>query len=386
MRNGPAQPALPLPFAPVRVGIDARCLNAGHIGGMGKYVQEILHRVASHEIEWSFFSDTPHTELRLPPGVSGHTDKFQLKGCRFHTWEQIGLPWRAWQADVDVLHCTTNTLPFWQPTPAVVTIHDTILWQPRKLNDFSRWYLWGLVPRALKKCACIITVSESSRSDILALWPSLEEKTRLIPHGIHERYFAAPNGRANVRLRQMIGTGPYLLYVGGTSERKRFPWACDVFDRLDIPELRMIACGFDDEERADVLKALRPDLRDRISLPAFIQEDDMPDLYRNAVAVLYPTLYEGFGFPALEAQAVGTPVLFSELASLKELKGPAAEVLGPDDMDSWTGTCRRLFLERAANPIQNQASRLWAGKFSWEVSAARHLDIYKSVSRRKVRT
>jgi alpha-1,3-rhamnosyl/mannosyltransferase len=103
----------------------------------------------------------------------------------------------------------------------------------------------------------------------------------------------------------------------------------------------------------------------------------MPPLYYHANAVLYPTLYEGFGFPALEAQAVGTPVLFSALGSLAELQGPDAIVLSPKDFDAWLGTCRRLLRERNEPSLPSPRARAWASGFSWDVSAKRHLDVYR---------
>jgi alpha-1,3-rhamnosyl/mannosyltransferase len=109
----------------------------------------------------------------------------------------------------------------------------------------------------------------------------------------------------------------------------------------------------------------------------FVPDDEMILLYQTAIAVLYPTLYEGFGFPALEAQAVGTPVLFSALGSLQELQGPGAVVLPPRDLGAWVEACRRLVRERGENPTPNQQARNWAKGFSWDISVARHLEVYR---------
>lgn len=103
----------------------------------------------------------------------------------------------------------------------------------------------------------------------------------------------------------------------------------------------------------------------------------MPALYRRALAVLYPTLYEGFGFPALEAQAVGTPVLFSALGSLKELEGPLARVLPPDDLRAWVDTCKEILERPTPEQTAVDAARRWARQFSWSVSARRHVEIYR---------
>jgi alpha-1,3-rhamnosyl/mannosyltransferase len=115
----------------------------------------------------------------------------------------------------------------------------------------------------------------------------------------------------------------------------------------------------------------------------FISEESLPGLFRHAVATLYPTLYEGFGFPAVESQAVGTPVLFSRVGSLAELEGPGAIVLPEDDLSAWVQTCQRLLGHRRENPTPIEESRQWARRFSWDESARRHLDVYDLAIRKR---
>lgn len=112
----------------------------------------------------------------------------------------------------------------------------------------------------------------------------------------------------------------------------------------------------------------------------------MPRLYQNAAAVLYPTLYEGFGFPVVEAQAVGTPVLHSAVSSLTELQGPGSVVLPVEDLGAWVDACRALVAERGRTPQPNETSRQWARRFSWEASAERHLEVYRRAAGRDGRS
>lgn len=365
----------------LHVGIDARCLNTPHLRGMGKYVIELItHINRLAKVKWQFFADRPDMVLHKPLETDGEVELFDLKGYRFHTWEQIGLPWRAQRVGARVLHCTASTLPYWQPMPMIVTIHDALLWQDTEPRPYERWYLHYLIPAAFKKCAAVITISESSRQDILKLWPYLERKLHVIPHGISDTYLNAQSKVLLPQLRDTVGAMPYLLYIGGALERKRFAWAMKVLKHLNVSQLRLLACGFSEAEREQARRSVEPSWQDRVVFLPFVEEDDMVQLYQQAVAVLYPTLYEGFGFPALEAQAVGTPVLFSALGSLRELEGPAAEILPPNDLDAWTQVCQRLLLQRNKLHTPNEPARQWARQFSWEASAARHLELYKSVS------
>jgi alpha-1,3-rhamnosyl/mannosyltransferase len=127
--------------------------------------------------------------------------------------------------------------------------------------------------------------------------------------------------------------------------------------------------------------ALAPGIRARVLFAPFVAQAAMPRLYQNAAALLYPTLYEGFGFPALEAQAVGTPVLMSALGSLAELVGPGAVVLAPEDRDGWVAALRRA-LTHNDNP---EPARRWARQFSWDASAAAHRAIYRHAAGRSAR-
>jgi alpha-1,3-rhamnosyl/mannosyltransferase len=108
----------------------------------------------------------------------------------------------------------------------------------------------------------------------------------------------------------------------------------------------------------------------------------MPSLYQNALLVLYPTLYEGFGFPALNAQAVGTPIVMSNVSSLRELAGPNAIALEPNDNGAWIDACRDLIDKRMTNALPDPASQYWALQFDWRRSAEAHWDVYREAASR----
>lgn len=366
----------------ILVGVDARCLNTDHLRGMGKYVSECISHVdASQQLRWQLFGDRPETAFHQPPGVSATIELFDFKGYRFHTWEQMGLPMRCRRRHVDLLHCTATSLPFWQPVPTIVTIHDMLPWRS-PLAGYEQWYRHRLLPGAYKRAAAIITISESSRRDILDAWPWLAEKLHVIPHGISDIFLEADEFPRPDLATAMIGEARYLLYVGGAIERKRFGWALKVFDSLGLEQLKLLVCGFSGQERQVAMADLSPQFAGRVSFLPFVPEEEMPGLYQHAELVLYPTLYEGFGFPALEAQAVGTPVLFSDLASLSELKGPHAEILPVENLDAWIAACRKIVMRGRRSIGASTFETKWASQFSWAVSAQRHLDVYQAALER----
>ena len=366
----------------LKVGLVASCLNTEHIRGMGKYLFELLQQSTPGDgLEWVLFGDNPLHGMVAPPGKNLVNDIFTFKGDRFHLWEQLGLPLRAAKRKVDVLHCTEGTLCLWQPRPTVVTVHDTLSWDERPDTPVARAYYETLMPAAMKKCAAVITISESSRTDILARWPWLESKLSVIPHGIESAYFMPDNGSLPDDLQAKIGNADYLVYLGGPLKRKRFGWALEVIARTEHQSLKLVACGFGAEARRSASAKLPPSLQDRVLFANFLSDSELRALYRGAMAVLYPTLYEGFGFPAIEAQAAGVPVIFSALGSLKELIGPLALVVPAEDIAAWLAAVTEavtLLGERRAD-LALTASE-WARQFSWAQSYGKHLQVYQRAS------
>jgi alpha-1,3-rhamnosyl/mannosyltransferase len=253
-------------------------------------------------------------------------------------------------------------------------------WRSEATRGYDAWYLHRLIPAALERCWGVVTISQASRSDILALWPRLEPKLSVIPHGVGDAYLEATSGPLPPQVAAKIGPGRYILYVGGSLERKRFEWAARIFEALGDNTLRLVVCGFTSDEANQARTSLMMKVQERVCWLPFVAEVDMPRLYQNALAVLYPTLYEGFGFPVLEAQAVGTPVLFSAVGSLSELVGPSSEVLPPHDLEAWVHAARRLLHRRTSERSPVEAARAWARRFSWDVSSARHLELYQEAA------
>jgi glycosyltransferase involved in cell wall biosynthesis len=365
----------------LRVGMDARCLNTNFLRGMGEYVSSVVtHIDETQDVDWIFYGNRPDLPFHQP--ACAGTPKVRLRdvrGNRLHIWEQVALPLAASFDRVQVLHCTATTLPLWQPVPTVVTLHDTIPWNTGEFLP-AGFYRDRLLPRAFAKCAKIITISDHSRNDILRYWPNLADKVRVIHHGVNDEFLhcsPAPPGQA---LQDLGITPPYLLYLGGTTQRKRLVWTLELFHALGRAGVSLVVCGVPELSHDRYRRNLRPELRDRVVFAPFIAAEDMPALYQNALAVLYPTLYEGFGFPALNAQAVGTPVILNNVSSLRELVGPGAIALDPDDTNGWMEACNSVVDRRLIASVPDAASRDWARHFDWRNSAAAHWEVYREVA------
>jgi len=365
----------------MKIAYDARALNVAFLRGIGRCMKEIITRCnKKYEFErCHLFSNRPDMPMQIEKAGNIKTNLLDMPGYRFKIWEQFVLPWKAYQSNSQILHCPANNVPWWQPLKTVVTLHDAMPW----LGDEEAWprgfYTDRLIPSAFRKADAVITISENSRQDILSFWPDLESRLTVIYNGVSDDFiFYKP-----APLADFFNTcglkKPYLLYMGGPIRRKRLYFALQIFEQLEGKKLQLAVCGSKKHEVEKLFHDNCPTRHnDVITLP-FIPDELMPNLYQNAAAVLYPTLYEGFGLPALEAQAIGTPVLFSRVASLKELEGPGAFIMPVDDQSAWVDLLNRLVLQRKENPDPDLSSRSWTKKFSWDVCAQRHIELYQSV-------
>ena len=358
----------------MRIAVDGRCLNTPYLRGMGKAAFELLREAANHPgISFVVMGDEPRAPIHVPPSDRIVSQRWETKGHRFRAWEQLSLPRAASRLKCDVLHCTGTWCPWWQPLPLVVTVHDTVPW----LENPTSLFLNRTLPAAYKRARAIITISENSRRDIVARWPMLADKIVVIPHGIHARYLTSRIDPVASELEAAGVRSPYVLYFGGEVARKRPEWAVEVWKRLEHPDLNLVLCGLVYPDAPRWKEQLPPHLRSRLTCLGFVPEDWLPGLYNGAEAVLYPTLYEGFGLPALEAQAVGTPVLMCDGGSLKELAGPGAVVLPAEDMTAWVMAAQRLVSHGKPSAA---AARAWASGFSWTAAVTKTLAVYESAA------
>ncbi|WP_422013848.1 glycosyltransferase family 4 protein [Roseateles sp.] len=366
----------------IRVGVSATSLNTPHLRGMGKYLLEMCSQARPEDgVAWTLFAQDARQRMHLPRHQQVVTDVFDHPGDRFALWEQVGLPRRIRRHGLDVLHWAENTMAWWQPCPAVVTIHDTLPWEMETTDRWQHWYWHTLMPAAFRRSAAVITISESSKRDILARWPALEPKLTVIPHGIEAAYFEPPQCALPAALSHALGGARYAVYLGGPMKRKRFDWAVQTLAAQPDPTLMLVACGFGADAREAARNALPHGLQGRVLFAEFLSDAELLALYRGAVAVLYPTLYEGFGFPAIEAQAAGTPVIFSPLGSLAELVGPLATLAPADDLAAWAAALHgAATLPLNARAEKASEARSWAQGFSWQQSWQKHQAVYLQVA------
>ena len=382
----------------MRIGIDARTLS-GRYTGDRTYWRGLIGGLAAIDSvnEYVLYTRQP-LEGDPPPELGPNFSWRQVATPQNDAlWMLAGWP-RALKADkIDVAHTQYNIPLLGAPCPVVTTVHDvSFRVHPDLFLPKDRWILNTLVPRSMRKAARVIAVSESTRRDILRHYPQVpKDAVRVILEAADARFRPPAGGqetaRAMANKELKLDDRPYLLAVGVLQPRKNLALLLDAFALLKLglkingeplPHRLVIAGkrGWLDDTDAQ-LAALPAEVTRDIMLAGYVADDDLPALYGGADALCYPSRYEGFGLPPLEAMACGCPVLCSRSSSLPEVVGDAGILLSPDDSDAWARALGKLL---SAPPILarwRERGPAQAALFSWEKSARETLGVYEECVR-----
>ncbi len=367
----------------LRVALDAREASDPVFGrgtGVGRYVYNLLVHLppADRTVRYTAFVARP-ARLQLDAGIA----EVRLPG--FFGAAHWALPWAARKLAVQLIHGTANTIPLvLAGMPAVVTLHDLAIYRhpdffPQRQTLSTR----VLVPRSLRRAAAIICPSQHTADDAAALFDIARERLKVIPHGFNGAFGrpVPPPALAAVRTRYRVPER-YVLFNGTLQPRKNLEtalFAVAEARRRDPVALVVVgARGWRDQPALDRIQSLG--LQDAVHLLGYVPVQDLPALYTQAQAFLFPSLYEGFGLPVLEAMACGTPVIASNRTSIPEVAGPAALLVDPADREGWAAALIAVLQDGELRARLASAGRARSLQFSWEECARAHLAVYREVA------
>ena len=294
----------------------------------------------------------------------------------------VVLPRRAARLSLDLLHCPMPLAPLRGRTPLVVTVHDMAVW------DHPEWFERPIVlqqrlilARALRRARRILTPSQSTRQRVLDLLEVDAGAVAVAPWGV-EQYFS-PGSPDRPILDRLGVDGPYVLAVGTLEPRKNLEAALEAFERLvrDGAEHRLVIAGARGWREDELMARLRGSPASaRVRVLGRVEEQDLLALYRGADCLVYPSRYEGFGFPPLEAMACGTPVVCARTTSLPEVVGDAAALFALDDRESLHGALGDMLAspERRQELAERGLAR--AAQFTWARCAEQTVRVYRDAA------
>ncbi|MEM7736735.1 MAG: glycosyltransferase family 1 protein [Deinococcota bacterium] len=291
----------------------------------------------------------------------------------------------ARELKLDILHDPCGIAPFLLPPPGfprrykrVVTIHDAIsLVTPEVQPLATRLIFQTLIPASGKTADGIITVSQAAADDLIKYAKLPADKITVTPNGVDA---AMPLSDAEVAnaLAKLDITQPYILYVGNLAPRKNLARVIDAFDKVHAQhDVRLVIVGAKNW-RADETFAKAGNL-DSVIFPGYVDEPSLHALYYGAKMLAFPSLYEGFGLPALEAMVHGTPVIASTASSLPEIVGDAGILVDPLSVDAIADAMQHLLTDDAKARQLIELGYERAKMFSWEETARRTLELYKNL-------
>ncbi len=357
--------------------------------GIGRYAVEVLLALAK-------LPDAPEivlltTEREDPSGLWDRFEHYTLSGCyllpALLTFGNMLVSQAVRRYQLDVIHDPNGIAPFLGPAMGarrIVTVHDMFAYvYPETHNHLDNWrYYWHL-PFAARRADTVITVSDCSRQDIMRYFGLSAERVAVIGEGIDPRFepITDRDEHQAVFARYAIRQ-PYLLYVGGINARKNIARLFEAFATVKphYPDLTLVIGGKRQWQTKEIYETFRRlQLEEHVQFTGYVADEDLPALYSAAQAFLFPSLYEGFGLPPLEAMACGTPVITSNVSSLPEVVGDAALLVDPYNVQSMVSALYQV-LENPRLVAHLRASGIQqAAKFIWETAARETLQVYHEV-------
>ena len=351
----------------MRIGVNALYLIPGGVGGTEIYLRNLLQALARVDQTNEYFVFTNReTGPDLVPIASNFHHAPQPLNAKFRPtrllYEQFQLPFAAKQLAIDVLFNPGFTAPAFQSCPNVTVFHDL---QHKRHPEHFRWFdlpFWELVLSiAIRNSEIIVAVSAATSRDLQKYYGLPESRIRVVHHGVEDEFLEIATQRGE--------TDPYLLCVSTLHPHKNLERLVSVFSRFRAshPEFRLVLAGMRGFHSSAVERKIAElKLESAVTITGWIPREELHGLFLRARAFVYPSTFEGFGMPVLEAMAAEVPLACSNIAPLEEIAAGYAELFAPDDEAGMLEALENVIVSRARG--QNRAAQL-----TWERAAGKTL-------------
>ncbi|MBI2303191.1 MAG: glycosyltransferase family 4 protein [Chloroflexi bacterium] len=374
----------------MRIGVDYTAA-VNQRAGIGRFVRELVAALLEAD-------EDNHYMLLLPPGQkvpcpSGAESRHLPFSPRLMTifWHRLGLPLPAelFTGALDLFHSPDFVLPPLRNTRAIVTVHDlSFMVLPQCAAPGLVRYLNRVVPRSIERATLVLADSVSTMKDLASLLGVPEAKVAVVPGGVGSQFHPVTEEDTLAAIRRRYNLdGPFILGVGTLEPRKNWEGLVEAFHRLrremNIPHRLVVAGGKGWLWEGIFRRVAELGLEEEITFLGFVPEADLPPLLSLADVFAYPSLYEGFGLPPLEAMACGTPVVASNVSSLPEVLGEAALLVAPGDTLSLAEALYQVLSEEKQRHSLSEKGRAQAARFTWEAAAQKMITQYRRLAQER---
>lgn len=379
----------------MRIGLDG--IPLGEIKtGVGHYTFELARSLAAlaPADEFALISPYPFVAANeddadhiLPENL--HFIQAKLDRLRRRRWWSIGLPLYLNKASLSLFHGTNYDVPLWSKCPSIVTIHDlSILLHSSTHEEHLVRRARLRLPRMARKARLIITPSESIRREVFEHLGIPLKRIVAVPEAARRSFHRVPLPETVEVRRRFKIEDEFILFVGTIEPRKNLLLLVRALDEiLSSTSLRpqLVIAGKEGWLTDELYAYLKKNsaIQQRVLFTGYVSEEELRALYSSCRAFVYPSLYEGFGLPPLEAMACGAPVITSRTSSLIETVGTAARLVSPVDYRELAQAIVRVLTDEGERDYLSDAGRERAAQFSWERTAAATLEVYKSALRKE---
>jgi alpha-1,3-rhamnosyl/mannosyltransferase len=350
----------------MRIAIDGRKI-ADY--GIGTYIRGLLDGLATHDVDHEYLIFAPAGAAdRIP--LDPRFRRIEESSPHYSLRELLSLGRQLRRTPADLFHAPHYVTPF-TDTPLVVTVHDLIhLHQPLR-NPLARPYACWMIGRAVDKARRILTVSESVANELAVRWPAAAEKTVVTPNGIDDIFRLPIDDADAILTARSLTRGGYFLFIGNDKPHKNLPRLVAAH-RLLGTDLPLVLAG-------SAFATLRE--MPGIVVTGFLPQRELAALLGGALALVQPSLEEGFGLPAAEAMASGVPVITSNAPALLEVTGDAALHADATSTDELAAAMRRIANDAALRASLIARGSLRATRMTWKRCAETTLDAYRDAAR-----
>lgn len=368
----------------VHIGLNAHLLSsqAGYrSAGIHGYIYHTLsHLAADASPGWQFTVMVSAANNTQFEGMTMQRARSNTESpIRRILWEQLAQPWQL--GAFDLYHALAFVSPLWLTKPSVVTVYDlSFIHYPQVLSASRRLYLRTFTALSCRRARRVIGISESTARDVQrSLGIPAERIDVALPGYDRERYKPLPTHEVQAFRTRKNLPERFWLFVGTLEPRKNLPTLLEAYAALPKGERLPLLIGGGKGWGYDAIfsRIERYNLGDDVRWVGFLPWEELPLWYNSAEVFIYPSVFEGFGLPVLEAMACGTPVIVSDASSLPEVAGNAGMLVPPDDVMGWTEALRCAAADGEWRAEAQERSLREAARFSWEITARQTLESYR---------